>query len=86
MRGSLFSREAAKERSDSLTRAKARDYTNPVTYIIFAILEYFIYFYRNSHFFQGDTIYYFYLRHRSVGDFLLNFFQLGGRLHGRRRQ
>ena len=76
MRGSGHVVAGFSPRSDSLTRAKARDYTNPVTYIIFAILEYFIYFYRNSHFFQGDTIYYFYLRHRSVGDFLLNFFQL----------
>jgi hypothetical protein len=47
-----------------------------LVFVGFAILEYLIYFYRNSHFFQGDTIYYFYLRHRSVGDFLLNFFKL----------
>jgi hypothetical protein len=47
-----------------------------LAFVALAILEYLIYFYRNTHFFQGDTILYFYLRHRSMGDFLLNFFNL----------
>src|SRR5205823_5677620 len=41
-----------------------------------ACLEYFIYFRSNPHFFQGDSIYYFYLRHRTLKDFLLGFFSL----------
>ena len=45
-------------------------------FAVFAILEYLIYFRGNSHFFQGDTIYYFYFRHRTIGDFLLSFFKL----------
>ncbi|HYR43153.1 MAG TPA: glycosyltransferase family 39 protein [Terriglobia bacterium] len=42
----------------------------------FAVVEYLIYFSGNSHFFQGDTIYYFYLRHSTIGDFLLSFLKL----------
>ena len=38
-----------------------------------ALLEYFSYFYSNSHFFEGDTLYYFSHRHRTIGDFLLSF-------------
>src|SRR5207247_11258691 len=42
----------------------------------FAILEYLIYFRHNPHFFQGDTIYWFYFRHRTIGDFFISFFNL----------
>jgi hypothetical protein len=42
----------------------------------FAAVEYLIYFRGNEHFFQGDSIFYLYLRHRSVGDFLLGFLHL----------
>jgi hypothetical protein len=47
-------------------------------YFIFglAILEYLVYFYPNSHFFQGDTIHWFYVRHKTAGDFLLSFVSL----------
>ena len=45
-------------------------------FALFAVVEYLIYFRGNSHFFQGDTIYYFYLRHRTIGDFLMGFFKL----------
>jgi len=41
-----------------------------------ALLEYFFYFYSNSHFFQGDSILYFNLRYRSVQEFLLGFIHL----------
>jgi hypothetical protein len=47
-----------------------------VIFAVFAIVEYLIYFRGTSHFFQGDTIYYFYLRHRTIGDFLLSFVRL----------
>jgi len=40
-----------------------------------ALLEYFIYF-PDSHFFNGDTIHWFYLRHHTIGDFLLSFIRL----------
>jgi hypothetical protein len=44
-------------------------------YFIFAlaILEYVVYFFSNAHFFQGDTIHWFYVRHKSVHDFLSAF-------------
>ena len=42
----------------------------------FAILEYIIYFRHNPHFFQGDTIFWFYRRHRTISDFLMSFFKL----------
>jgi hypothetical protein len=42
----------------------------------FAALEYLIYFHANEHFFQGDSIFYLYLRHRSIGDFLQGFLHL----------
>ena len=42
----------------------------------FAILEYIIYFRHNAHFFQGDTVYWFYFRHRTIGDFFISFFNL----------
>lgn len=47
-------------------------------YFIFglAILEYLVYFNANSHFFQGDTIHWFYARYKTAGDFLLSFFSL----------
>src|SRR5262245_40332797 len=47
-------------------------------YFIFAlaILEYIVYFTGNNHFFQGDTIHWFYVRHKTAGDFILNFFKL----------
>jgi hypothetical protein len=38
-----------------------------------AAMEYAIFFWRASHFFQGDTIYWFYYRLSSFGDFLLSF-------------
>ena len=42
----------------------------------FAALEYVVFFRGNEHFFQGDSIYYLYLRHRTIGDFLLGFLHL----------
>ena len=44
-------------------------------YFIFvlAILEYAVYFFSNSHFFQGDTIHWFYVRHKTVSEFLSGF-------------
>ena len=42
----------------------------------FAALEYVIFFRGSEHYFQGDSIFYLYLRHRTVGDFLLGFFHL----------
>lgn len=41
-----------------------------------ALLEYFLYFHSNPHFFEGDTIHWFYLRHHNIGDFLSSFFRL----------
>src|ERR1051326_7834892 len=38
-----------------------------------ALLEYFIYFNRAAHFFQGDTIYWFYNRLTSSAQFLSSF-------------
>ena len=48
----------------------------PFVFAAFAAVEYLIYFWRNEHFFQGDSIYYFYLRHRTIADFLLGFVKL----------
>ena len=47
-------------------------------YFIFglAILEYFVYFFSNYHFFQGDTIHWFYVRHKTIGGFLSGFVSL----------
>lgn len=41
-----------------------------------ALIEYVVFFLPNNYFFEGDTIHWFYLRHRSVQDFLLSFFTL----------
>ena len=41
-----------------------------------AALDYFVFFRPNRHFFEGDTIHWFYLRHRSIREFLTSFFQL----------
>jgi hypothetical protein len=47
-------------------------------YFIFAlaILEYVVYFFSNNHFFQGDTIHWFYARHKTLHDFLAGFLTL----------
>ncbi len=47
-------------------------------YFIFglAIIEYLVYFFSNYHFFQGDTIHWFYVRHKTIGDFLSGFVSL----------
>ena len=47
-------------------------------YFIFvlAILEYVVYFFSNNHFFQGDTIHWFYARHKTFHDFLAGFLSL----------
>src|SRR5436190_5665664 len=47
-------------------------------YFIFvlAILEYVVYFVSNNHFFQGDTIHWFYVRHKTFHDFLAGFITL----------
>jgi len=42
-------------------------------FLAVAVLEYAIYFWRASHFFQGDTIYWFYYRLSSFADFLRSF-------------
>ena len=42
-------------------------------FLAVAVLEYSIYFWRASHFFQGDTIWWFYYRLASFGDFLRSF-------------
>src|SRR5262245_54974856 len=42
-------------------------------FLAIAALEYSIYFWRASHFFQGDTIYWFYYRLSSLGEFLRSF-------------
>ena len=42
-------------------------------FLAVAALEYAIYFWRASHFFQGDTIYWFYYRLSSFADFLRSF-------------
>lgn len=42
----------------------------------FGAAEYLIYFRGSEHFFQGDSIFYLYLRHRTVGDFLSGFLKL----------
>ncbi len=41
-----------------------------------AALEYLVFFRPNEYFFEGDTIHWFYLRHRSVREFLASFFEL----------
>jgi hypothetical protein len=48
----------------------------PFIFAALAAVEYAVYFRGNEHFFQGDSIYYLYLRHRTIGDFLLGFVQL----------
>jgi len=45
-------------------------------FAVFAVLEYVVYFRNNPHFFQGDSIYWFYFRHRTIGDFFSSFFKL----------
>jgi hypothetical protein len=47
-------------------------------YFIFvlAIVEYVVYFVSNNHFFQGDTIHWFYVRHKSFHDFFAGFLTL----------
>ena len=47
-------------------------------YFIFvlAVLEYVVYFVSNNHFFQGDTIHWFYARHKTFHDFLAGFLSL----------
>ncbi len=40
------------------------------------VLGYFIYFYSNPHYFQGDTIHWFYVRYRTVGQFFDGFLTL----------
>jgi hypothetical protein len=41
-----------------------------------ALLQYLLYFHSNRHFFQGDSLYYFQLRYRTVKEFLLGFTSL----------
>jgi hypothetical protein len=43
-----------------------------------ALLEYLLYFRPDPHFFVGDTIHWFYVRHHSIRDFVLSFFRLDG--------
>ena len=43
---------------------------------ILAALEYVVYFVSNNHFFQGDTIHWFYARHKTFHDFLAGFLSL----------
>ena len=47
-------------------------------YFIFVVaaLEYVVYFVSNNHFFQGDTIHWFYARHKTFHDFLAGFLSL----------
>jgi len=44
--------------------------------VALALLEYFVYFPPDRHFFNGDTFHWFYLRHHTIGDFLLSFIRL----------
>jgi hypothetical protein len=44
--------------------------------LVLATLEYAVYFASNNHFFQGDTIHWFYARHKTLHDFLAGFFSL----------
>jgi xanthosine utilization system XapX-like protein len=44
--------------------------------VVLGLLEYIIFFRSHDYFFQGDTIWYFYLRHHSLQDFLLGFTKL----------
>src|SRR5262249_18170680 len=47
-------------------------------YFIFvlAVVEYVVYFVSNNHFFQGDTIHWFYARHKTLYDFFAGFLTL----------
>jgi hypothetical protein len=43
---------------------------------VLAVLEYVVYFFSNNHFFQGDTIHWFYARNKTFHDFLSGFLTL----------
>jgi hypothetical protein len=44
--------------------------------LVLALLEYAVFFVSNDHFFQGDTIHWFYVRHKTLQDFLAGFASL----------